>query len=54
MEPVPVLEGLVQARLRVEHAYYKMMDNLLFFSGLWAVRGVLCSVGEEGELVVSF
>ena len=54
VEPVPVLEGLVQARLRVEHAYYKMMDNLLFFSGLWAVRGVLCSVGEEGELVVSF
>ena len=54
VEPVPVLEGLVKARLRVEHSYYQMMDNLLDFSNLWAVGEVLCSVGEDGELVLIF
>lgn len=27
VEPVQVLEGLLKARLRVEYAYYKVMDN---------------------------
>ncbi|TKS66148.1 putative 149 kDa protein ORF 2 [Collichthys lucidus] len=51
---VPVLEGLLKARLRVEYSYYHMMDKTQAFSRIWAVGGVLCSVGEHGELIVNF
>ena len=54
VEPVLVLKGLLKARLRVEHAYYRMMDNVHGFGHVWAVGGVLCSVGGDGELNVSF
>ena len=50
VEPVSVLRGLLKARLRVEHAYYKMMGTLQVFKNIWAVEEVLCSVGEDGEL----
>ena len=50
VEPVSVLRGLLKARLRVEHAYYKMMGTLQVFRNIWAVEEVLCSVGEDGEL----
>ena len=53
VEPVPVLEGLLKARLRVEHTYYRMTDNMLAFRQIWAVGGVLCSVGEDKELIVN-
>lgn len=33
VEPVPVPESLV--RLRVEHPYYEMTDNVLAFCEIW-------------------
>lgn len=44
VEPVSVLEGLVKARLRVEHSYYRMTDNVadLLTSGLLGGGSVLC------------
>ena len=53
VELVPVLEGLLKTRLRVEYTYYQMMDNVQGFSRIWAVGGILCSVGSDGELVVN-
>ena len=51
MEPVLVLKGLLKARLRVEHAYYQMMDDMQGFShhmGCW--RGfMLCEGGQRTE-----
>ncbi|KAJ3599425.1 hypothetical protein NHX12_033388 [Muraenolepis orangiensis] len=47
---LPVLRGLLRARLRVEHTYYHLMDNIQAFSHMWAVGGCLCSVGGDGEL----
>ncbi|KAJ3599422.1 hypothetical protein NHX12_033385 [Muraenolepis orangiensis] len=47
---LPVLQGLLRARLRVEHTYYHLMDNIQAFSHMWAVGGCLCSVGGDGEL----
>ena len=39
VEPVLVLKGLLKARLRVEHAYYQMMDDMLEgFYALWGVK----------------
>ena len=46
--------GLLKARLRVEHAYYLMMDNMLAFTAIWAVKEVLCSVGDNGDLITNF
>ena len=54
VDPVQVLQGLVAARLRVEHAYYRTVDNLEGFTSIWAVGGVLCTVGEQGDLFLSF
>lgn len=45
VEPMPVLKGLLKARLRVEHTYFEMMGDVLAFSRMWAVgggRGVIC------------
>ncbi|KAJ3597303.1 hypothetical protein NHX12_000831 [Muraenolepis orangiensis] len=47
---LPVLRGLLKARLRVEYTYYHLMDNIQAFSHMWAVGGCLCSVGGDGEL----
>ncbi|KAJ3607240.1 hypothetical protein NHX12_026752, partial [Muraenolepis orangiensis] len=44
---LPVLRGLLRARLRVEHTYYHLMDNIQAFSHMWAVGGCLCSVGGD-------
>ncbi|KAI3374377.1 hypothetical protein L3Q82_006202 [Scortum barcoo] len=48
---VLVLVSLLKARLRVEHAYYQLTYNMQVFSQTWAVGGVLCSVGGNGELM---
>ena len=53
VEPL-VLEGLLRARLRLEHAYYRMTDNMRTFAQLWTVGRVLCSVGKQEELIISF
>ncbi|CAL8291853.1 unnamed protein product [Boreogadus saida] len=37
VEPVLVLKGLLKARLRVEHAYYRMMDDIQGFKQLSSV-----------------
>ncbi|KAJ3583897.1 hypothetical protein NHX12_015394 [Muraenolepis orangiensis] len=44
---LPVLRGLLRARLRVEYTYYHLMDNIQAFSHMWAVGGcfVLCGGG---------
>ncbi|XP_069011373.1 carboxypeptidase O-like [Embiotoca jacksoni] len=53
-DPVKVLEGLLQARLRVEHAYYQTVDNIQAFRDRWTIGSIFCSVGAGGELVVNF
>lgn len=39
VEPERVFKGLLMARLKVEHAYYKMVDNLEAFILIWGVGG---------------
>lgn len=50
---VPMFLGLVAARLKVEFAYYKLVDCLPMFLYSWGVNDVLCTV-YENELVLSF
>lgn len=49
VEPVPVLEGLLKAGMRVEHVCYKMTDNMVVFCEKWTIGRDLCCVGEHGE-----
>merc|ERR1712082_34436 len=53
IDPVQVLTGMVSARLRVEHAYYTLTNNIAGFNCFWAVGGVLCLPQEE-ELTLCF
>lgn len=54
VELVLVLKGVFGARLRVEYDFYRIMDNMLGFSRIFTVEGVLCSVGEEEKLFLNF
>ena len=54
VQPLLVLQGLLKARLKIEHSYYKMVDNLQTFSRMWGIGGVLCSLGGNGELIIHF
>uniref|UniRef100_H3CBT1 Reverse transcriptase zinc-binding domain-containing protein n=1 Tax=Tetraodon nigroviridis TaxID=99883 RepID=H3CBT1_TETNG len=47
VEPAAALKGLLKARLRVEHTYYKMTRNMLTFIQIWAV-------GEQEELIINY
>ena len=48
------LRGLVAARLRVEHAFFTLTDNLEGFRAVWGVGQVLCSLGDNQSLVLKF
>ena len=54
VEPGVVLEGLLRARLRVEHTYYRMTDDILTFVQIETVGWVLCTVGEQEQLIMNF
>ncbi|KAJ3583936.1 hypothetical protein NHX12_015433 [Muraenolepis orangiensis] len=53
-DAVLCLRGLVAARLRVEHAYYTLINHLQGFLDVWAVGQVLCSLGENDSLILKF
>ena len=49
-----VFQGILKARLTVEHTFYMMMENMQDFPRVWAVGEVLCSVGRDEELIIKF
>ncbi len=51
---VPMFLGLVAARLKVEFAYYKMVDCLPKFVDIWLVNEVLCTLCENHEIELTF
>ena len=53
-DPLLCLRGLVAARLRVEHAFFTLTDNLEGFRAVWGVGQVLCSLGDNRSLVLKF
>lgn len=54
VEPVLVLMGsLLRAERRVVDDFYKMTNDVMIFSRIWTVGGVLCSVGEDDELFLN-
>ncbi len=51
---VPMFLGLVAARLKVEFAYYKMVDCLPKCVDIWGVNEVLCTLCENNEIELTF
>lgn len=42
-----VFTALVKARLSIDFRFYKTMESLTVFEGIWCHKGALCSVVEE-------
>ena len=43
---------MLAARLRVEFAYYKLVNNIELFMGIWGIQRLLCLVTVEENLVL--
>ena len=52
-DPVLCFKGLVSARVKIEHAYYKLTSDLDAFFKKWAINDVLCSLGNADSLVIN-
>ncbi|KAL6481030.1 hypothetical protein MHYP_G00091100 [Metynnis hypsauchen] len=50
-DPDEMLRSFIRARVKVDFAYYKAMNDLLTFRNTWCVGEALCCV-EDGELTV--
>jgi len=49
-----MFQGLLEARLKVEYAYFKMMGALEILKCTWATEGVLCILDENEVMTLSF
>lgn len=54
LDPLLMFKGLVASRLKIEHAYYKLVGCLPMFVNIWAINGVLCTVNENDDLLLTF
>ena len=52
VDPLESFLGLVKSRIKVEFMYYHLVNDVGTFSSIWCVWGLLCRVGESGELVM--
>lgn len=50
-----IFKGLVAARLRIVHAYYKMIKCVESFMCIWGINEVLCTVDDDDDdLMLAF
>ncbi len=54
LDVLNIFKGLVAARLRIEHAYYKKIKCMETFMYIWGLNEVLCTVDEEDDLMLAF
>ncbi len=52
LDVLNIFKGLVAARLRIEHAYYKMIKCMETFMYIWGLNEVLCTVDEKVDVCV--
>lgn len=48
-----VLNGMITARIKKEYTYYKLVSDIVMFSEIWSVGGVLCQIGENKMLCLN-
>ena len=51
---VKCFEGLVTGHLNIEHAFYSLTSNLEAFTSQWGIGQVICSLEEDGSLVLHY
>ncbi len=49
-----VFRSMVNARIKIEYTYFKLINDIQMFSEIWSVGGVLCEVLENYMLVLKF
>lgn len=54
LDVLMIFKGLVAARLRIEHAYYKMVNCVESFMYIWGINEVLCTVDDDDDLMLAF
>lgn len=47
-------KGLVAACLKIMHAFFTLTSNLDSFTALMGIRQALCTLREDGKLVLHF
>ncbi len=48
-----MLKGMVKGRITMEFAYYKLINNVESFLGIWGINEVLCVI-DDGVLFFQF
>lgn len=46
-----VIKGMITARSK--YKYYKLVNDIVMFSKIWSVVGVLCKTGENEMLILN-
>ncbi len=47
---VMILIGLIKARVKIEFAFYKLIENIEMFKFKWCVNNCICEVTHDGFL----
>lgn len=55
LDVLKIFKVLVAARLRIEHAYYKIIKCVESFMYIWGINEVLCTVDDDDDdLLLTF
>jgi len=48
-----IVKGLIKTRIKIEYAYYKLVNNLEMFNCKWGINHCVCEVDIDGNLQVN-
>ena len=51
VDPLEGFKGMVKTRIKVEFAYYRLVNDVTTFASIWGVKGLLFEVGDDGKLI---
>lgn len=52
-DPLEVCQGMVAARVKIEYAYGRLIEEMDSFMAVWGVGGLLCHKAANGEVVLN-
>ncbi len=48
-----VFRGLIKSRIKIEYAYYMLIDDLDTFRSKWGINQCICEIDDDGCLKIS-
>lgn len=51
-DAVLILKGLIKSRLKIEYAFYHLLEELETFSNIWGVNQCICGIDDDGSLKI--